>query len=103
MTHYGLKTHEITVTTSDNEYTFQALVTVNTTSENTSEFDNMTEVDSLTIHVTTPATPPEIVGGELEYNGTPYRVTSVRPPIDPENKVMFNPFKWSFNAKQVQY
>lgn len=103
MTHYGLKTHEITVTTSDNEYTFQALVTVNTTSENTSEFDNMTEVDSLTIHVTTPATPPEIVGGELEYNGTPYRVTSVRPPIDPENRVMFNPFKWSFNAKQVQY
>lgn len=103
MTHYGLKTHEITVTTSDNEYTFQALVTANTTSENTSEFDNMTEVDSLTIHVTTPATPPEIVGGELEYNGTPYHVTSVRPPIDPENKVMFNPFKWSFNAKQVQY
>lgn len=101
--HYGLKTHEITVTTSDNEYTFQALVTANTTSENTSEFDNMTEVDSLTIHVTTPATPPEIVGGELEYNGTPYHVTSVRPPIDPENKVMFNPFKWSFNAKQVQY
>ena len=100
MTHYGLKTHEITVTTSDNEYTFQALVTANTTSENTSEFDNMTEVDSLTIHVTTPATPPEIVGGELEYNGTPYHVTSVRPPIDPENKVMFNPFKWSFNAKQ---
>lgn len=103
MTHYGLKTHEIAVTTSDNEYTFQALVTANTTSENTSEFDNMTEVDSLTIHVTTPATPPEIVGGELEYNGTPYHVTSVRPPIDPENKVMFNPFKWSFNAKQVQY
>jgi hypothetical protein len=103
VTHYGLKTHEITVTTSDNEYTFQALVTANTTSENTSEFDNMTEVDSLTIHVTTPATPPEIVGGELEYNGTPYHVTSVRPPIDPENKVMFNPFKWSFNAKQVQY
>lgn len=103
MTHYGLKTHEITVTTSDNEYTFQALVTANTTSENTSEFDNMTEVDSLTIHVTTPATPPEIVGGELEYNGTPYHVTSVRPPIDPENRVMFNPFKWSFNAKQVQY
>lgn len=103
MTHYGLKTHEITVTTSDNEYTFQALVTANTTSENTSEFANMTEVDSLTIHVTTPATPPEIVGGELEYNGTPYHVTSVRPPIDPENKVMFNPFKWSFNAKQVQY
>lgn len=103
MTHYGLKTHEITVTASDNEYTFQALVTANTTSENTSEFDNMTEVDSLTIHVTTPATPPEIVGGELEYNGTPYHVTSVRPPIDPENKVMFNPFKWSFNAKQVQY
>lgn len=103
MTHYGLKTHEITVTTSDDEYTFQALVTANTTSENTSEFDNMTEVDSLTIHVTTPATPPEIVGGELEYNGTPYHVTSVRPPIDPENKVMFNPFKWSFNAKQVQY
>lgn len=103
MTHYGLKTHEITVTTSDNEYTFQALITANTTSENTSEFDNMTEVDSLTIHVTTPATPPEIVGGELEYNGTPYHVTSVRPPIDPENKVMFNPFKWSFNAKQVQY
>lgn len=103
MTHYGLKTHEITVTTSDNEYTFQALVTVNTTSENMSEFDNMTEVDSLTIHVTTPATPPEIVGGELEYNGTPYHVTSVRPPIDPENRVMFNPFKWSFNAKQVQY
>lgn len=103
MTHYGLKTHEITVTTSDNEYTFQALVTVNTTSENTSEFNNMTEVDSLTIHVTTPTTPPEIVGGELEYNGTPYRVTSVRPPIDLENRVMFNPFKWSFNAKQVQY
>lgn len=103
MTHYGLKTHEITVTTSDNEYTFQALVTVNTTSENTSEFDNMTEVDSLTIHVTTPAPPPEIVGGELEYNGTPYHVTSIKPPIDPENRVMFNPFKWSFNAKQVQY
>lgn len=103
MTHYGLKTHGITVTTGDNEYTFQALVTVNTTSENTSEFDNMTEVDSLTIHVTTPATPPEIVGGELEYNGAPYHVTSIKPPIDPENRVMFNPFKWSFNAKQVQY
>lgn len=103
MTHYGLKTHEVVVTVDEEEYTFQALVTANTTSENTSEFDNMTEVDSLTIHVTTPATPPEIVGGELEYNGTPYRVTSVRPPIDPENRVMFNPFKWSFNAKQVQY
>lgn len=103
MTHYGLKTHEVVVTVDEEEYTFQALVTANTTGENTSEFDNMTEVDSLTIHVTTPATPPEIVGGELEYNGTPYRVTSVRPPIDPENRVMFNPFKWSFNAKQVQY
>jgi hypothetical protein len=103
VTHYGLKTHEVVVTVDEEEYTFQALVTANTTGENTSEFDNMTEVDSLTIHVTTPATPPEIVGGELEYNGTPYRVTSVRPPIDPENRVMFNPFKWSFNAKQVQY
>lgn len=101
--HYGLKTHEITVTTGDDGYTFQALVTVNTTSEDTGTYDNMTEVDSLTIHVTTPDTPPEIVGGELEYHGNPYRVTSVKPPIDHENRVTFNPFKWSFNAKQVQY
>nr|UVY04869.1 MAG: hypothetical protein [Bacteriophage sp.] len=100
---YGLKTHEITVNTGDGQHTVKGIVTVNTTGENTSEFDNMTEVDSLTIHVTTPATPPEIVGGELEYNGNPYRVTSIKPPIDPENRVMFNPFKWSFNAKQVQY
>ena len=101
--HYGLKTHEITVTTEDGQHTVKGIVTANTTSENTSEFDNMTEVDSLTIHVTTPDTPPEIVGGELEYHGSLYHVTSVRPPIDPENRVMFNPFKWSFNAKQVQY
>lgn len=101
--HYGLKTHEITITTGENEYTLKALVTANTTSEDTGTYDNMTKVDSLTIHVTTPATPPEIVGGELEYNGTPYRVTSIKPPIDPENRVMYNPFKWSFNAKQVQY
>lgn len=100
---YGLKTHEITVTTGDGQHTVKGIVTVNTTSESTSEFDNMTETDSLTIHVTTPDTPPEIDGGELEYCGMPYHVTSIKPPIDPENMVMFNPFKWSFNAKQVQY
>lgn len=101
--HYGLKTHEITVTTGENQYALNALVTANTTSEDTGTYDNMTEVNSLTIHVTTPDTPQEIVGGELEYCGNPYRVTSIKPPIDPENRVMFNPFKWSFNAKQVQY
>lgn len=101
--HYGLKTHEITVNTVENQYTLTVLVTANATSEDTGTYDNMTEVDSLTIHVTTPDTPPEIVGGELEYHGNPYRVTSIKPPIDPENMVKFNPFKWSFNAKQVQY
>lgn len=101
--HYGLKTHEITITTGDGQHTVKGIVTVNTTSENTTAFDNMTEVDSLTIHVTTPDTPPDIIGGELEYCGNPYHVTSVKTPIDPENMVMFNPFKWSFNAKQVQY
>ena len=101
--HYGLKTHEITVTTEDGQHTVKGIVTANTTSENTSEFDNMTEVDSLTIHVAAPDTPPEIDGGELEYHGNTYHVTSTKPPIDPENRVMFNPFKWSFNAKQVQY
>lgn len=100
---YGLKTHEITVTTGDGQHTVKGIVTTNTTSEDTGTFDNMTEVDSLTIHVTTPATPPEIVGGELEYYGNTYHVTSIKPPIDPENMVMFNQFKWSFNAKQVQY
>lgn len=101
--HYGLKTHEITITTGDSQHTVKGLVTTNTTSEDTGTFDNMTEVDSLTIHVTEPATPPEIVGGELEYYGNTYHVTSIKPPIDLENRVMFNPFKWSFNAKQVQY
>lgn len=100
---YGLKTHEITVTTGGGQHTVKGIVTTNTTSEDTGTFYNMTEVDSLTIHVTTPDTPPEIVGGELEYYGNTYHVTSIKPPIDPENKVMFNPFKWSFNAKQVQY
>lgn len=101
--HYGLKTHEITITTGDGQHTVKGIVTVNTTSEDTSTFDNMTEVNSLIIHVTTPDTPPEIDGGELEYHGNTYHVTSIKPPIDPENRVMFNPFKWSFNAKQVQY
>ena len=101
--HYGLKTHEITITTGDGQHTVKGIVTANTTSEDTGTYDNMTEVNSLTIHVTTPDTPPEIVGGELEYHGNPYRVTSIKPPIDQENRVMFNPFKWSFNAKQVQY
>lgn len=101
--HYGLKTHEITITTGDRQHTVKGIVTVNTTSEDTSTFDNMTEVDSLTIHVTTPDMPPEIDGGELEYHGSTYHVTSTKPPIDPENRVVFNPFKWSFNAKQVQY
>lgn len=101
--HYGLKTHEITITTGDGKHTVKGIVTVNTTREDTGEFDNMTEVDSLTIHVTTPDTPPEIDGGELEYHGSIYHVTSTKPPIDHENMVMFNPFKWSFNAKQVQY
>jgi hypothetical protein len=101
--HYGLKTHEITITTGDSQHTVKGIVTTNTTSEDTGTFDNMTEVDSLTIHVTEPATPSEIVGGELEYYGNTYHVTSIKPPIDPENRVMFNPFKWSFNAKQVQY
>lgn len=101
--HYGLKAHEITVTTGDSQYTLNAIVTANTTSEDTGAYDNMTEVDSLTIHVTTPDTPPELVGGELEYHGNPYHVTSIKPPVDPENRVKFNPFKWSFNAKQVQY
>lgn len=101
--HYGLKTHEITVTTGDSQHTVKGIVTVNTTSEDTSTFDSMTEVDSLTIHATAPDTPPEIDGGELEYCGNTYHVTSTKPPIDPENRVMFNPFKWSFNAKQVQY
>lgn len=100
---YGLKTHEITITTGDSQHTVKGIVTANTTSEDTGTFDNMTEVNALTIHVTTPDTPPEIVGGELEYYGNTYHVTSIKPPIDPENKVMFNPFKWSFNAKQVQY
>lgn len=101
--HYGLKTHEITIATGETRHTVKGIVTANTTSEDTGTYDSMTEVDSLTIHVTTPDTPPEIVGGELEYCGNPYHVTSVRPPVDPENRVMFNPFKWSFNAKQVQY
>ena len=101
--HYGLKTHEITVTTGDGQHTVKGIVTVNTTSEDTSTFDNMTEVDSLTIHVAAPDTPPEIDGGELEYHGNTYHVTSTKPPIDTENMVAFNPFKWSFNAKQVQY
>lgn len=99
----GLKTHEITITTSDGQHVVKGIVTVNTTSEDTSTFDSMTEVNSLTIHVTTPDTPPEIDSGELEYYGRAYHVTSIKPPIDPENRVMFNPFKWSFNAKQVQY
>ena len=101
--HYGLKTHEITITTGDGKHTVKGIVTADKTSEDTSTFDNMTEVNSLTIHVTTPDTPPELVGGELEYHGNPYRVTSIKPPVDPENRVKFNPFKWSFNAKQVQY
>lgn len=101
--HYGLKTHEITVTTGDGQHTVKGIVTANTTSEDTGTYDSMTEVDSLTVHVTAPDTPPEIVGGELEYCGMPYHVTSVKPPIDSGNRVMFNPFKWSFNAKQVQY
>lgn len=101
--HYGLKTHEITVTTGDGRHTVKGIVTANTTSEDAGAFDNTTEVDSLTIHVTTPDTPPEIVGGELEHHGNTYHVTSVKPPIDPGNRVTFNPFKWSFNAKQVQY
>ena len=100
---YGLKTHEITITTSDGQHTVKGIVTANTTSEDTSTFDSMTEVNALTIHVATPDTPPEIDGGELEYCGNTYHVTSIKPPIDPENRVMFNPFKWSFNAKQVQY
>lgn len=101
--HYGLKTREIVITTDDGQHTVTGLVTVNTTGEDTGTYDNMTEVNSLTIHATAPDTPPEIVGGELEYCGTPYHVTSIKPPIDPGNRVMFNPFKWSFNAKQVQY
>ena len=101
--HYGLKTHEITIATTAGPHTVKGIVTVNTTSEDTSTYDDMTEVNSLTIHITTPSTPPEIVGGELEYYGTPYHVTSIKPPIDSENRIMFNPFKWSFNAKQVQY
>lgn len=101
--HYGLKTHEITITTGETQHTVKGIVTANTTSEDTGTYDDMTEVNSLTIHVTTPDTPPEIVGGELEYNASPYHVTSIKPPVDPENMVMFNPFKWSFNAKQVQY
>lgn len=100
--HYGLKTREITIAGSDGPHTVKGIVTANTTSEDTGTYDNMTDVVSLTIHVTTPATPPEIVGGELEYAGNTYHVTSVKPPIDLENEVMFNPFKWSFNAKQVQ-
>lgn len=100
---YGLKTHEITITTGDGQHTVKGLVTTNTTSEDTGTFDNMTEVDSLTIHVTEPAMPPEIVGGELAYYGNTYHVTSIKPPIDPENMVVFNRFKWSFNAKQVRY
>lgn len=101
--HYGLKTHEITITTSDGPHTVKGIVTADKTSEDTGTFDNMTEVNSLTIHVTTPDTPPEINGGELDYHGGTYRVTSIKPPIDPENTVTFNPFKWSFNAKQVQH
>ena len=101
--HYGLNTHEIAIATGDGQHTVKGIVTVNTTGEDASTFDNMTEVDSLTIHVSTPDTPPEIVGGELEYHGSTYRVTSTKPPIDTENRVAFNPFKWSFNAKQVQY
>lgn len=101
--HYGLKTHEITITTSEGPHTVTGLITVNATSEDTNTYDNMTEVNSITVHITMPAMPPEIVGGELEYAGIPYHVTSVKPPLDPGNEVMFNPFKWSFNAKQVQY
>lgn len=82
--HYGLKTREITVATGDGQHTVKGIVAANTTSEDTGTFDNMTEVDSLTIHVVTPDTPPEIVGGELEYYGNTYHVTSIKPPIDPE-------------------
>ena len=101
--HYGLKTHEITVTTGEGERAITGIMTANTTGEDTGTYDNMTTVDSLTFHATAPDTPPEIVGGELEYCGMPYHVTSIKPPIDSGNRVMFNPFKWSFNAKQVQY
>lgn len=101
--HYGLKTHEIVIATGSDQHTVKGIVTANTTGEDTGTYDSMTEVASLTVHVTTPDMPPEIIGGELEYGGMPYHVTSIKPPIDSENMVMFNPFKWSFNAKQVQY
>ena len=42
MMHYGLKTHEITVTTGDSQHTVKGIVTTNTTSEDTGTFDNMT-------------------------------------------------------------
>lgn len=97
---FGNGTAEHTVTLD------KVLVQENTPGEDTSSYDDMTQLLNLTIHVMTPDTPlgeggqPIIVMGDtFKWNGRDYAVTSVGNRIMPENRVVFLPYAWRFYAK----
>ena len=97
---FGSGAPEHTVTLS------KVLVQENTPGEDTSSYDDMTQLLNLTIHVMTPDTPlgedgqPIIVMGDtFTWNGRDYAVTSVGNQIMPANRVAFLPYAWRFYAK----
>lgn len=97
---FGNGTPEHTVTLD------KVLVQENTPTEDTSTYDDMTQLLNLTIHVMTPDTPlgedgqPVInMGDTFDWNGREYAVTSVGNQIMPANRVAHLPYAWRFYAK----
>ncbi len=79
----------------------RVLVQVTTTTEDSGTYDELTDVQGVTVHVASPSEPTVQVGDRFRWCGQPYAVTSVQPSIMEQNKVVYVPFVWQFKGKLV--
>lgn len=105
--HVGIRTIPLTLTRRNEDKTTRTitldrvLVQVTTPTEDTSEYDTLTEVNGVTVHVAAPNTQTVIVGDRFRWNGQSYMVTSVQAALMEQNKVVYVPFTWQFKGKLV--
>lgn len=105
--HVGIRTIPLTLTRRNEDKTTRTitltrvLVQSTTPTEDTSEYDTLTTVDGVTVHVASPSTCDVMVGDRFRWNGQPYTVTSVQPSLMEQNKVVYVPFTWQFKGKLV--
>lgn len=105
--HVGIRTIPLTLTRRNDDKTTRSitldrvLVQATTPTEDTSEYDTLTEVNGVTVHVATPTTCEALVGDRFRWNGQPYIVTSVQSALMEQNKVVYVPFTWQFKGKLV--